>query len=146
MRGLEEYLTVRQPHGFWIEEVKGILKTNPVTGKRYMDEVASAVANKGYSIRVLVLNHNTWIKLARERVFLLGWHQHSGGKHAADWAAAAVLRVTRIREAAGQSVDPWSIIGKGIIHYALQDNPTALTHMFLMPYSCSDPFLFACFI
>ena len=101
VRQLEEYLAVRSPHGFWIEEVNGILNRNPVTGNRYMDEVASVVANRGYSIRVLVLNHNTWIKLARERVFLLGWHHCSGGKHAADWASAAVLRVTRIREAAG---------------------------------------------
>jgi site-specific DNA-cytosine methylase len=58
-----EYLEVRQPHMFFVEEVKAFNQG----AVSYMVKFTKRCARLGYSVRALQLNHNEWVNFPRDR-------------------------------------------------------------------------------
>ena len=76
-----------KPKSWWVEEVVGFGSTGLAKyGGRIALEVCTAEWVKlGYSVRSLVMNHDVWVAMTRERLFIIAVSEKCGGARAADW-------------------------------------------------------------
>ena len=107
---LLEYLKLRSPHFFWIEEVTQVTKINPKTGFTYLEDLAAECTNLGYSVRATFLDHVSWIDVPRERCFMIGIKDTAGGSIAAEWCTQKLVAVTAKRTAFGGPSLVWDIL------------------------------------
>ena len=110
MEGLPDYLRRRCPESFIVEEVCAISRPCPNTGRPFLSTLVERCTQVGYSVVVLKLNHNDWIDVARERMFLLGFRSTAGGQRAAKWAAQKAQEVVTARQSMGGPVGVWEVL------------------------------------
>ena len=82
-----EYLCARQPVGFIVEEVDGILKTARGSGgKSHLDLFVLSLKKESltakYAVKALTLDHGVFSEMPRNRVFIIGLEEESGGADA----------------------------------------------------------------
>jgi hypothetical protein len=123
MGQLPEYLKERQPHSFWIEEVETLRRNDPRTGNTYLNQLAAACKSAGYELRAMLLNHNSWVDMPRERIFLMGFRDSAGGAKAADWAVAKIEATVASRHQQGGPVGVWEVL-----NVSDMDEQTWLSH------------------
>lgn len=105
----QEYLSAREPRGFWIEEVEAFASTDARTGVSFLHRFSELCCKLGFAIRALTLNHSIWTELPRSRVFIIGVTADLGGSKAADWIVNAIQESTRYRQLSVPT-PIWSII------------------------------------
>ena len=89
-----QYLDVRKPRSFYIEEVKGFLTPLKALGGRSPCDVFVADCMKrGYGCQVLKLDHRAFIKASRDRVVVVGCGAEDGGMEGALDCRDAVLEM-----------------------------------------------------
>ena len=87
----EKYLDSRDPGSFWMEEVTGFLRRLAVLGNKSACElVKKQCERRRYSVRVLIIDHGTFVNIRRERVFLIGVHEREGGMKAVIWVVKQI--------------------------------------------------------
>ena len=111
MEDLPEYLRRRCPESFIVEEVCAISRALSKTGRPFLSMVVERCTQAGYSVVVLKLNHNDWIDVPRERLFLLGFRSTAGGQCAAKWAAQKAQEVMKARRSMGGPIGVWEVLG-----------------------------------
>ena len=107
---LLEYLKLRSPHCFWIEEVTQVTKINPKTGFTYLEDLAAECTNLGYSVRATFLDHVSWIEVPRQRCFMIGIKDTAGGSTAANWCMQKLAAVMAKRTALGGPSLVWGLL------------------------------------
>jgi hypothetical protein len=83
--GWFEYLEVRQPQQWFVEEVMDIKRLDARDGKTHLAKFCSGAAKRGYSVRAFDTDHGDYIEGCRKRVIVVGFSEAAGGKVAADW-------------------------------------------------------------
>ena len=104
-----DYLRSRRPRSWWIEEVERFNAMNKKTGKTYLQEFVEQCARLQYFVRVIKLNHSTWIGVGRGRLFVLGVGADCGGRKAVEWIVEVITASTAYRELAPPTA-VWSLI------------------------------------
>ena len=82
-----QYLEVRRPRMFWLEQVPGFNKSLSSLGNSSPLELFSEQCNRqGYSLRAIQLDHRISVKVVRCRLFIFGCdNAEAGGQAGADW-------------------------------------------------------------
>ena len=87
----ERYLDSRNPGSFWLEEVTGFLRKLAVLGNKSACElVKKQCERRRYSVRILIIDHATFVNIRRDRVFMVGVHAREGGQKAVTWVAKQI--------------------------------------------------------
>ena len=71
MTGLPCYVAQRRPRCFFFEEVGEMAKLTPKgSALTYLELVGRKLAQMGYSIRAIIINHAVFVRIPRERLFV----------------------------------------------------------------------------
>jgi site-specific DNA-cytosine methylase len=70
------YLEERKPLGFVVEEVAGIRRRDPTTGKSFLEGIMQQCAELGYSTEAIDMNSDIWIQMSRPRPAVCTCHMH----------------------------------------------------------------------
>ena len=90
----EMYIEVRRPKGFLIEQDDTFAtQIDKSIGQSHLAAFAKKYASKGYAMRALIINHDVWVELPRNRVWILGLGPELGHAKAADWMVQHILEI-----------------------------------------------------
>ena len=127
-----DYIRIRQPLTYWLEEVAGFLiELASLGGKSPCLVVSERLSELGYSSRCLVLNHSAFLKNTRERVFLFGCRAAAGGLAGAQDIESIIIdvmsHVERFAALRGGPFGVWDIVDPmGLQEQRRRRDPTAL--------------------
>ena len=80
MRQYLDYIDYKRPRSFWLEEVKGFLVAlKSLGGISPCQQLVNDLKIRNYYCEAIVLNHSTFVKNSRERVFLIGCEDGEDG-------------------------------------------------------------------
>ena len=95
-----EYLEVRRPAGWLVEEVDVFASTKPQhstkTAAAIFMEATSKCAD-GYAVEAQVLDHVQWVQLSRKRCWFVGLSTRLGGNTACKAIFAGYLEAAKLR-------------------------------------------------
>lgn len=92
-----EYLSVRRPRGFWIEQVETFGAVDKSSNRSFLHEFMRNCCSHGYAVRALVLPHDAWIDLPRTRIYVIGCHHDMGHKKAVEWIVEQIQSTSQYR-------------------------------------------------
>ena len=87
---LPQYVDMRRPRSFWLEEVETLNRIDRRSGQTYLEAICNKLADLDYDIRVLSLPHADWVELPRTRLFIIATSAETGGAKGADWIVQAI--------------------------------------------------------
>ena len=94
----EQYLTVRKPYTFWIEEVDTFATaTKNSGGESPLTRLLAIAVRHGYSTRALFMCNGTFNSVVRRRCYVFGVSMECGHSRGANWVAERVQEVLRHR-------------------------------------------------
>ena len=94
----EQYLTVRRPYCFWIEEVDTFATaTKNSGGESPLDRLMAICVKHGYSTRALFMCNGMFNSVVRRRCYVFGVSRECGHSRGANWVAERVQEVLRHR-------------------------------------------------
>ena len=105
-----QYLTAKRPRGFVVENVIGITKELDLGGNTFVKGFAAGASKLGYSVRVMLLSHQTWVTNLRSRAYIVGVGPELGSSQGANWIVSAIQAVEKHRVACGDPTSIWSIV------------------------------------
>ena len=85
MEEFDEYLRVRQPRTFWLEQVPGFNKTLASLGASPLELFSEQCQKRGYHLRAMQIDHRIFVKVVRCRLFVWGCSDEAGGQAGADF-------------------------------------------------------------
>ena len=98
MNEFPQYLQTRRPFSWWLEEVTNFMKPcKMLHGRSPLQHVVKRARHEAYAVLAVKSNHGDWVKMEKERLFVVGCHRDAGHEAGAQFIMNFFLESQRTR-------------------------------------------------